>query len=775
MKHPEYYQRWLKLRVRKLIKKSPGHLPYLFFALALVVFAGDKFSDNKSSLSKWIKPSPLSIFSDTRFPAHDQCSEFSLNEVQAENALLEKSQYAHHLVGNWEHLNFKDLPYLDVAFFRYFKPKLDESQKNQIKSCQRTECVLEKIYSNKEQASLVWNWYLKTGLVLDYGSFNLEETKKIWLLSSKLPDLYFHQDEVKVISKSEAQQSECFVYSNQTIYLNEICEDISLNLTTALTQQYLPKWLKAHPEWKNALTKPKSPALWVDKVWRSHTNEFNFLIKEIALYLNYGEARQITQSFMVDQLFEQNWSKESAVKKEFQKDLWNWREMRSAAIKDCIDLHKSAFHQKKSYRSIASLSEPHPLAQCVRESASDKFLKEKRAWLIQSSTACKWRSPGPDETLKTYYQKLQQIVAKDIDQLEWKIYANGLNWLKDFQAREKAMLEIDPTESYFKCQGTASEKDCYDQNFSSKLRQRLPASSSEEVLEDYSYTYLKEKLTSDIALKRNWLKSHFEHQSQAAWKKCWGKGTQEMAKIHSPLEWVATGLDYIDARFGNCLDVETDKIMGSLFNNNSAESEFWKKDLKDSIRYIWKSRISHEAHKEKLWLNSFKQEIKSRLSFDLKKLMSQSPTFEPKAACLRRLSFQYPTPLYFHSRFQLNQEMGQQICQDVFASDEMKKSISQHRENRWNVLGKALKTTLVNEWEVRVRKYCLGRVPATQVQSLLESESMKGCIRDQFELAWPISANEVGLNFSLPGESLDEFKADIKAISKAVIQEKLRQ
>lgn len=775
MKHPEYYQRWLKLHLRRVVSKCPTHLPYLFFAMALIVFSWDNFSSHTVILSKWIKPSPPSIFSDHRIPANDQCSEFSLHEVQAENTLLEKSQFTHHLVGKWEHLNYKDLPYLDVNFLTYFKPELDESQKNQILGCRRVECILENIYSTKEQAVLVWNWYLKTGLVLDYKSFTLEETKKIWLLTSKLPDHYFHQDEVKVISKTQARDANCFAYSNETIYLNELCEDVPLNLTTALTQQYLPKWLKAHPEWKNALTKPKSPPLWMDKSWSHHQNEFNFLTKEIALYLNYGEARQITQSFIVEQLFKQSWDKESTVKKEFQKDLWVWREMRSVAIKDCMDLHRSVFSQKKSYRSIASLSEPHPLAQCVRESATQKFLKEKRAWLLQSSTACKWRIPEADETLKNYYQKLQSIVTKDIDQLEWKIYTNGLNWLKDFQAREKAMLEIDPTDSFFKCQGVSSEKDCYDQNFSSKLRERLPASSSEEVLEDYSYTFLKEKLASDIALKRSWIKSHFKHQSQAAWKKCWAKGTQEMAKIYSPLEWVSTGLEYIDARFGSCLDVQSDNIIESFFSESSAESVYWKKDLKDSIRYIWKNRISEEANREKLWLNSYREEIKSRLSVDLKNLMTKSPIFEPKAACLRRLSFHYPTPLYFHSRFQLNQKMGHQLCQEVFKSEDMKKSISHHRENRWNVLGKALKTTLVTEWEVRVRKYCLGRVPATQVQSLLESESMKGCIRDQFELAWPISTNEVGLNFSLPGESLDEFKADIKAISQAVIQEKLRQ
>lgn len=248
-----------------------------------------------------------------------------------------------------------------------------------------------------------------------------------------------------------------------------------------------------------------------------------------------------------------------------------------------------------------------------------------------------------------------------------------------------------------------------------------------------------------------------------------------MAKINSPLAWVSSGAEFIDARFATCLDEKTDDLVAKFFPKKDAESSFWKENLKGSIRSHWKQEIAAESLKEKVWLQGHASVMMKKLSQDLKEHMKKSVNFEPKEACLRRLTFHYPTPLYFHTRYELNADFGAQICQQVLESPDMSQSVSKHREHRWNVLGKELKFTLVDEWEGRVRKYCLGRVPASQVQSLLEAESMKGCIRDQFELAWPISANEVGLKFSLPGESLDEFKTDIQAISQSVLFEKLRQ
>lgn len=776
MKHPEYWSKWTKVYLKKGLRKSKVITPVWVFMGALTIFALGEVNWKTSKLSHWNKPTSQGSTHFERVPANDQCSDFNLNEIQAENMLLEKSQFAHHLTGSWEHLSFKELPFRDAAFLYHFKPTLTGEQKNSIKSCHRAKCILENLTSSSEMSSVVWNWYLKTGIILNPIGFSASEMKELWQLSQKLPDAYFHQDDVKLISKVTSEDSQCFAYKDQTILINEMCPDILMVVTTALTQRFLPKWLKAFPQWKNALTKPKNtPALWSNQVWSRSLQEEKYLAKEISLYLIHGEARELTKSFLQDHLFQQKWGKEFEVKKQFQADLWSWRQQRSQSVKDCLDLHRSAFTQKSPRRSIASLAEPHPLTQCVRNSGAQTFLKERRQWLMQSSMACRWRQPETEETLKTYYQKLQTIVAKDIDQLEWKIFANGMNWLHEFQTKEMAILNIDPTQSYFRCRGAASEKACYDQDFSAKLRSRIPASASEELLEDYSYDSLQEKLKVDLALKGEWLKLHFVQEARNVWKKCWSRGTQEMAKIKNPLTWVSPGAEYVDARFAHCLDQQSEELVMKIFPKNDTESAFWKKSLREPIRSYWKQEIAQESQKEMNWLTSHAEVMKQKLIFDLKKHMQLSVTFEPKEACLRRLSFHYPTPLYFHSRFQLNAEFGSQMCASVLEGPDMNKSMSRHRENRWNVLGKELKFTLVGEWEQRVRKYCLGRVPASQVQSLLESESMKGCIRDQFELAWPISANEVGLKFSLPGESLDEFKSDIKAISQAVLQEKLRQ
>lgn len=775
MKPPEYFLRWTKISFKKGMRQTKGMTPMWFFLGALAVFALGESTWHKGKISQWNTPQPKMNSHFERVPANDQCSDFNLHEIQAENRLQEKSQYSHHLTGQWEHLNFKELPFRDVAFFQHFSPALSVDQRELVKQCKRAQCVLEQLTGSSEVGQVVWNWYLKTGIILNPLGFNSSEIKDIWQLSQKLPNDYFHQDEVKLITKVSSQDSQCFEFKDHSILINEVCTDLPLVLTTALTQRYLPRWLKKFPDWKTALTKPKYPAHWQNDTWNIQGSEMQSLTKEISVYILHGEARPLTQSFLQDHLLFNRWGKEFEVKKQFQADLWAWRQQRHLALKDCLDLHRSAFHQKAQRRSIASLSEPHPLTQCLRTSGAQIFLKDRRYWLLQSSTACRWRQPETDETLKHYYQKLQTIVAKDIDQLEWKIFANGINWLQDFQSKEVALLQVDPTQSFFLCQGSASEKACYDQDFAAKLRTRIPASSSDEVLEDYSYESLHEKLKTDVALKGQWLKLHFAQEAKKVWKQCWSRGTQEMAKISSPLKWVSAGTEYVDARFAECLDDKTGTLVSSMFPAHTAESNYWKTALKDHIRTFWKQEIATESLKEKKWLHGHASTIMQKLSRDLKKHMQLSVTFEPKEACLRRLSFHYPSPLYFHARYQLNSEFGAQICANVLEGPDMNQSMSKHRDRRWNVLGKELKFTLVDEWEHRVRKYCIGRVPAAQVQSLLEAESMKSCIRDQFELAWPISANEVGLKFSLAGESLDEFKSDILAISQAVLQEKLRQ
>jgi hypothetical protein len=44
---------------------------------------------------------------------------------------------------------------------------------------------------------------------------------------------------------------------------------------------------------------------------------------------------------------------------------------------------------------------------------------------------------------------------------------------------------------------------------------------------------------------------------------------------------------------------------------------------------------------------------------------------------------------------------------------------------------------------------------------------MKGCMREQFDLSWPEASTEVTQKFSLPEDSLDEFKDEVITIAEA--------
>jgi len=131
--------------------------------------------------------------------------------------------------------------------------------------------------------------------------------------------------------------------------------------------------------------------------------------------------------------------------------------------------------------------------------------------------------------------------------------------------------------------------------------------------------------------------------------------------------------------------------------------------------------------------------------------------------------------MYFHDRQQLNSYLGAKLCREVLSSDDMKKALSQHQQNRWKLLGKELQASVVPKWEDRVRRYCLGRVPASQAEALLQTDAVKGCMREQFEMAWPEASEKISMRYSLPSNDLEEFKTDVELLSQAVLTQNLKK
>lgn len=782
MKHPSYMIRFLKVSCRKVWRKYPEVRPVMAFVLALMFFAVSSISDSEKKFTTWFKKDPTHpAVSAERFPANDECSDYKYNELQLQNKIYQSQVDSHNITGQWMHLNYKDLSFPQVRFLQNLSEDSFASYKSVIRKCSNVSCVLSEVSEDNEYGDLVWNWFLKTGIVIQWGERELQftkpELKRLWTLSNKLTKEYFHQPEVTSLVKGDVQDGKCFSFSKSQLILSPNCEDISLQVTVGLTHVHLGKWLAQHPSWKNILLKTSYTPHWKNTGWSEDHSSYEALTHEVASFIHFGQAREMTKSFIKETLFKKDWSIQGEMNQQFKIDQWVWRDIKNKHLKDCIDLHKYSVLEPRINRGIASLSTPHPLAQCVRQTANVEFLKLKRSWLLNSSEACSWQKPQLDGSVPAsqYFSLWKSTVEKDIDQLEWKIRAQGPKWLKDYQDKEKTLSQVDPTWVYFDCHNGSNPKGCYKQGLSSLIQSRAPSSVQEEILDEYPYEALQYRVRHDLGLKRQWLTSHLEQEASKEWRKCWSKGPQEMAKIKKPLRWVTSGTEFIDAKMAYCLDDASEKIILNIKSLSPSEKKFWQSEMNNPLKLFWKKTIAHHADTERRWIVSQLSSIKSKLSDDLKTKMNASVTFEPKEACMNRVSFHYPNPLYFHNRAQLSQFLGSQICKDVLNHPDMQKSLSQHRENRWNTLGIALKSSLVAEWDSRVRKYCLGRIPASQVSTLLETESMKGCIRDQFELAWPISANEVGLKFSLPGESLDEFKDDIKAISQAVVHDQLRQ
>jgi hypothetical protein len=207
--------------------------------------------------------------------------------------------------------------------------------------------------------------------------------------------------------------------------------------------------------------------------------------------------------------------------------------------------------------------------------------------------------------------------------------------------------------------------------------------------------------------------------------------------------------------------------MSHIIQDNSPESQFWKNELKSPLRDWWKKKIQAEANKERSWLLLQSEQIKSILSHDLINQMKGQQNFSANAQCLNRLSYHYPTRMYFHERRQLNQNFGVRLCKEVLATVSMKKAVSSYKKMRWNNFGNELTSQLLTRWEDRTRRFCFGRIPAQEIRDLIDTEKMKGCMREQFDLSWPEASTEVTQKFSLPEDSLDEFKDEVITIAEA--------
>lgn len=787
MKHPNEWMRWLIISWKLNWRKNPQFKFVTFFALAITALASFKYFDAPSSkVTSWHTTNwklPHTFFD--RTPASgEECTANSpkLVDLQNENNKLNHIK-KHAIKGFWLHLDLSKLTFAEARFLSFFPSTSLQPIAEQLKICHDIPCLYNQLSQDPtvEYGELAWNFYLKSGIALQWStaqnSFNQKDLLNLWQLANQLPTSFLHQSKLQKMSKLPLREGLCFSSKDSMLEISSQClkEDWSPIDHKKVIVAGMFHTLQSQFKLNEQL-----PYMWKNKTWNEAREDRLGLAQQVAQYIIQYEAKPELQSYFKNTLFKRDWSLAGEMHRMFKKDQWLWRDIKNRHLNDCVDLHKSVLVEKKNLRGIASLSEPHPIAVCLRNTAMEDFLKNRRQWLSQENPRhCEWTTALPSGVIPVdeYVSHWEKLLVRDIDQLEWRMRADGPSWLAEHIKKEKVLSKMDPTWVYFQCHNSPNPKGCYQQGLSGlvKEQERGPASDKEEWLNDYPFESLEERVNEDVGIKRQWFLSHMEEEANKAWSNCWRQGPNEMVILKSSPHWISAGVEYVDGKFVSCLENASAQLLSRILRDNSPESQFWQRELKAPMKDWWKKKIQVEAQRERSWLVQQSDQIKAALSYDLLTQMKDQQHFSAAAQCLNRLSYHYPTRMYFHERRQLNQSLGIRLCREVLEEDSLKKAVTSYKKLRWKNFGIELTAQVLSRWEDRTRRFCLGRVPAQEVKDFIETEKMKGCIREQFNLSWPEASTEVTQKFSLPENSLNEFQVEVMTLAESSLFKQLQK
>jgi hypothetical protein len=789
--------KWIKVKTRKFWRKHQNAFPVAAFCVTTLILGFSQWSDVRTLHTSWMGNHWKNVdLGPIRAPANmETCTAntYQLDVLSKENLeLVQSFAKQHSIVGHWLHLDLQKLSFPEASLLSKLPIEQYQDKAEVLRNCKSVACLYDTLAGDAtgETGQLAWNWYLKTGVALDWKgkeqAFSKDELKNLWALSHHLTPDFLHQYPLVSLEKSSLPEGLCAQYTDGKIRLSEKCgatqypsTDFQFHVTTAMSEGLLPLWLTKYPEWQQRLTK-SSAGSWTKGKWVQAKTLPEAWAPVVAQFVLKNEAPEEVRPFFAEQLFKRDWSLSGDMHREFKRDQWVWRDLKARHLKTCVQNNKAALVLRPISRGIASLSEPHPLAQCMRQTAAHEFMTQKRTWLsLGHPRSCEWqtRLPQGEVPLDKYLSHWETLVSKDIDQLEWMVRSNGPQWLADYQKKQLVLGQLDPTWVYFECHNGDNPKGCYQQNFQSLLSQdgRVPASLKEEMLEDYPFEALDEKVRDDVGAKRQWHLHQLNKLAQNAWAKCWQQGPNEMVKLLKPLDWVSPGVEFIDGRFATCLEKKSWDIMQQLVQGETPEARYWRGELTLPLKKQWRDEIAKAAELERSWLWQSVAQIKHSLTQDLQRLMVSSESFDPEQSCLTRLTYHYPSQMYFHDRQQLNVHLGARLCKEVLSSESLQKSLSEHKARRWKVLGEALKTTVTSQWQNRVRQHCLGRVPAAQAKALLETDAVLSCMREQFELSWPMASAQVAKRHDVNAESLEQFKNDVEKVAAVALKQQLQK
>jgi hypothetical protein len=722
-----------KLRVStKLFFRRHGEYKAVFAFLAIVGLCGQWKLATDRHLTSFHHGAPARAPLSGRAPASETCADPAASPVtglaEKNRALEARFPRVHAHKGRWLHWDLAQLPFAQARFLTLhgedsFKPFAEA-----LSPCRDVACLYNTLTADLtgETGELVWNWYLKTGMVPVWGEtfFTAPELRALYFFAQSLPEDLLHRFELVQLAK-QAYLPGAYQVRHRKLSLRQ--DSVSpANFSRAFVRAHSARLFPTAPS--AALAEQAARYLWDGFALKAE-------LPEVYARLN-------------EQVFHREWTLRGEMEHAFRRAEWDWREHKRRHLRDCLDLHHASLSVAPR-RGIASLQTVHPVAACLRASAPASFLAQEEARLRAHPRACQLQQPfeGASTLTDQYLGRWQQLIQRDIDQVEWQARARGTAWLREQTAREALLARVDPTWAYFECDASVDPRGCYRQQLGALLRaeNRGPASVTDEILEDYPHESIRDRLRDDLGARRSWMESRLSEVTQKHWMRCWHAGPNELVAPDDLFP-------HADGKFGACLSNRIPEVLEDLAPGDGAEARHWRSDLKASLRRQWSERISKETAEEARWLEGQLSTVSQRLLADLRQSLRGRMVLNPTKTCLTRLTHHYPPRLFFHDRAGLNFRWGQGLCTRTLRDPLLQAKVRVEQERQRVTLYHELVETLRPDYEKRVRGRCHGRIPS----------SVEACHDEQFSHAWHRAKGLVSSRNDFAPDLLEPFRPAVR-------------
>jgi hypothetical protein len=442
-----------------------------------------------------------------------------------------------------------------------------------------------------------------------------------------------------------------------------------------------------------------------------------------------------------------------------------WSRSEVSLWADCFDQHLKPDALENSARDLASQVD-NPLYSCV-ERKIPAFVQEV-VTKIQSENfeGCKFFN---DEIQYGHLNKqfstvLNKFLQERILKRKIEFQNHGLEVLIGQSIKHEFISKIDPVSVYINCHQDNQIQNCYENRLTQEVNKLLNQNHKhlsdyykkiirDDVLQLYPFPVIAGK-ANEVAKKfiaPFYSKIHFTAKS--LWNSCKDKRFSANDKIQLPLRFTG-GKNFVNAGLLNCINSKIDKELYQIvnlkafqeldeklveFKLNSREKDYALTFMQGKLVQILHNILEEEVELEKTKLALHFKEANQTIA---QNIMKDKSFFEDvysfsqiQNECLEKVQNHYPKKYFYKPTAELDKKFGRSICSTIIEEPEIKSTLSQKVQDRWQATQKTVTEYLDKHFNDMVDD-CYSDYPEETGRNALRNNRMRRtCVEESFEIA----------------------------------------